>query len=154
MQAFSAEFAGSLTSFTPTNYIAEPLEFAVMIAKYHESFLLVYNRFRACWELPGGLIDAGETAQGAAVREFFEETGQRASGEWLIGRLEVSGKLSTAGVLYGCEVATLQPFTPSEETAELFLWRGQETVGVQYPGRLSELDKRLIALHDVCKKPK
>ncbi len=148
--AFSTEFAGSLVSFTPTRYVAEPLEFAVMIAKHQEGFFLVYNRYRGLWELPGGLIDPGETAEEAATREFFEETGQSASAAWLLGKLEVSGKLNTAGALYGGEVSTLQPFTPNEEIAELFLWWGQETVGVQCPGHLSELDKRLIGLYDAC----
>ena len=152
--AFSAELAGSLVSFTPTKYITEPLKFAVMIAKYQESFLLVYNRFRVCWELPGGLIDEGESAQEAAVRELFEETGQKALNERLLGRLEVSGKSTTVGTLYGCKVTELRPFTPNDEVAELFLWHGQEMVGVQFPGQLNELDQRLIALYDVCKKPK
>ena len=145
---FSAEFAGSLVSFTPTNCIAEPLRFAVMIAKYRESFLLVYNRYRACWEIPGGLIDPGETAREAAVRELFEETGQRALKERLLGRLEVSGEVGIVGALYGCGVAELRPFTPSEEIAELALWQGQQTIGVNYLGQLSNLDRRLLALYD------
>ena len=33
------------------------------------------------WEIPGGGIDEGETPAGAAVREVYEETGWRISGE-------------------------------------------------------------------------
>ena len=124
-----------------------------MIAKYRESFLLVYNRHRACWEIPGGLIDPGETAREAAIRELFEETGQRVSREQLLGRLEVSGETETVGALYACAVAELRPFMPSEEIAELALWQGQQTVGVNYPGQLSDLDRRLLALYDVRPNP-
>lgn len=37
--------------------------------------LLVFNRFRQEWELPGGMIDPGETPRQAAVRELREESG-------------------------------------------------------------------------------
>lgn len=33
------------------------------------------HRAGATWGVPGGKIDAGETPQNAAIREFFEETG-------------------------------------------------------------------------------
>ena len=150
LEAFRAEFGnGFLVSFTPTDQLTEPLKFAVMIAKYRESFFLVYNRCRACWEIPGGLIDPGETAREAAIRELFEETGQRAARERLLGRLEVSGETETVGALYGCAVAESRPFTPNEEIAELALWQGQQTIGVTYPGQLSDLDRRLLALYDM-----
>lgn len=37
--------------------------------------VLVRNRWRDCWELPGGLRDAGESPAGCASRELWEETG-------------------------------------------------------------------------------
>jgi ADP-ribose pyrophosphatase len=37
-------------------------------------------------EVPGGMVDAGERAEGAAVRELFEETGYRARQVQLLGR--------------------------------------------------------------------
>ena len=132
MKAFRAEIdEKSFLTFTPMQEVnpATPLQFAVIIARYKKGFLLVYNRFRACWELPGGLIDEGETAREAALREFFEETGQSASRDCLLGLLEVSetAKTSTfSGVLCGCEVDLLEPFTPGEEISELALWRGQK----------------------------
>lgn len=37
--------------------------------------VLVRNRRRDCWELPGGLRDAGESPARCASRELWEETG-------------------------------------------------------------------------------
>ncbi|MCL1810942.1 MAG: NUDIX hydrolase [Methanomassiliicoccaceae archaeon] len=38
-------------------------------------FLMVFNEKRGGWEMPGGGIQEGESAEDAAKREFFEEAG-------------------------------------------------------------------------------
>ena len=142
----------SYVTFVPAR-TAEPLSavhFAVMIAKYDGSFLFVYNRLRACWELPGGLVDKGETAQAAAERELFEETGQRTLSSRFLGLLEYITEAregNLLGALFCCDVEVLKPFTPNEEIAELGLWHGQERVGVQNVGVVSDVDRRLSALY-------
>jgi 8-oxo-dGTP diphosphatase len=142
----------SYVTFIPTR-TAEPLppvRFAVMIAKYDGSFLFVYNRLRGCWELPGGLVDEGETAQAAAERELFEETGQRTLGSRFLGLLEYITEAregNLLGALFCCDIEALKPFIPNEEIAELALWSGQESVGVENKGVVSHVDRHLSALY-------
>ena len=53
-----------------------PLAFALVIARSEAGCLLVRNRSRGVWELPGGFIDAGESPGRCAARELHEESGQ------------------------------------------------------------------------------
>ncbi len=80
------EAGNELTAF---HRVAEQAVFSdaptplALVAAWHrlahlDRLLLVFNRYRQCWELPGGLIDPGETPRQAAVRELREESGLRA----------------------------------------------------------------------------
>ena len=50
-------------------------KYAVIIAKCEGKLLWCRHRERTTWEVPGGHIEAGETAIEAATRELQEETG-------------------------------------------------------------------------------
>ncbi|WP_191276999.1 NUDIX domain-containing protein, partial [Neobacillus kokaensis] len=53
-----------------------PLTHSLVVAKYQEKYLLIFNKWRQNWELAGGIIDDGETPRECAIRELFEETYQ------------------------------------------------------------------------------
>ena len=54
---------------------AEPLcPLALVVLLSPQGTLFGLNRWRRCWELPGGMIESGETAREAAARELDEET--------------------------------------------------------------------------------
>jgi len=45
------------------------------IAFNGDRFLMIFNEKRGGWEMPGGRIEDGESAEDAAKREFLEESG-------------------------------------------------------------------------------
>ncbi len=116
---------------------------ALMIAKHEDKFLLVYNAWRKCWEIPGGLVEPGEAPRVAAVREFFEESGQTAENVRFLGRIRVEEPAKNhiiVGAIFGCEVLELIPFTPNDEIEAVALWPGE---GLE----LDPIDRALLNLY-------
>lgn len=67
-------------------YVIEESDWVHIVAIAADGMILTVRQFRyaagtACTELPGGVIDRGEAALGAAKRELREETGFEA-GDW------------------------------------------------------------------------
>jgi NAD+ diphosphatase len=60
-------------------YVPNAMSPAVVIAVEHEDRLLLvhqtYGPYQRNWELVAGFVEPGETLEGAAVRELWEETG-------------------------------------------------------------------------------
>lgn len=65
---------------SPTD-AAIPCPLSLVVVSRAGSVLFGWNRWRAEWELPGGMRDADESARTAASRELREETGILASPE-------------------------------------------------------------------------
>jgi 8-oxo-dGTP diphosphatase len=118
--------------------VGEP-SFAVTIARSAAGVVLVFNRQRKVWELPGGLIDAGETARDGAAREFAEETGGTARNlEWL-GLVEVADATTHFGGVFACDVEVLPAAFQNEEIAAVSVCRPGSR-----PRPLGECDAALL----------
>lgn len=101
-----------------------PLHFAVVLARAHDGVVLVFNRYRRVWELPGGLIDPGETCRLSAVRELAEEAGCAARAlEWL-GVVEVYDGQIHFGAVFRGDVDAVPATIENDEIGGITRWRG------------------------------
>jgi 8-oxo-dGTP diphosphatase len=65
-----------------------PLARSLVVVLWGRRVLMGFNAGRQQWELPGGALEAGESAYDAALRELAEETGIRAERVSLVARAE------------------------------------------------------------------
>ncbi|TDC59552.1 NUDIX hydrolase [Micromonospora sp. KC207] len=114
---------------------------ASLVAWWHdERLLLVFDRFRQQWELPGGRIDLEETPRQAAVRELREETGYELQQLTFAGyarfALGVEQRTEYSAIFTGCAMPHGNRFVPNEEIDAVCWWDGVQPL----PGRLQMLD--------------
>lgn len=110
----------------------QPLTHALVIAQHRGDFLVMFNRGRRNWEVPGGTIDFGESARSCATREFLEETGHEAPDLEFAGLMHFHKSpdaRSEFGALYTAELESIGPLLPNEEAEELRLWDLETDIG-------------------------
>lgn len=94
-----------------------PLPLSLVVAVSESGILLVFNRRRHEWELPGGMIDSGESPREAAAREYVEETGQAAPVLEIAGaatfELMPDHRVEYAAVFLARVTTNLTPFEPT-----------------------------------------
>lgn len=102
-----------------------PLTASLVVIWDAEECLLVFNRFRQAWELPGGMIDPGESAREAAIRELREESGQHAASLDFAGLAKVwyaPGKRLEYLAIYRGSVVARRPFVVNDEMSQSMWW--------------------------------
>lgn len=97
------------------------LEFAVVLSKYQEKWILCRHKERQTWELPGGHREAGETILASAKRELFEETGALEFELQVICAYSVKDEIERFGLFCYAEVTRLGDL-PESEIAEIQLF--------------------------------
>jgi 8-oxo-dGTP diphosphatase len=100
---------------------------AALVALWRDGrVLMVFDRYRQGWELPGGGIEEGESARQAAMRELLEESGQEPDGPLrFVGyarfRLAPDRRTEYAALFAG-HCAELRDFRPGAEIAAIHWW--------------------------------
>ncbi|MFD4949145.1 NUDIX hydrolase [Streptomyces sp. NPDC058239] len=144
------DLGNALTSFVSGREGAPPgdapLPFALVALWHRRRVLMVFDRFRQSWELPGGRIEQGESPRQAAVRELLEETGQVPDGKLRFagyaGFTLAPGRRAEYGALFaGCSAGVLD-FQQNEEIVDIRWWDLREAL----PGRVQLLDAHLARL--------
>jgi 8-oxo-dGTP diphosphatase len=101
-----------LRTFAPSHTVG-----SLCLIEHDGRLLMLRQRHRRGWTLPGGLVDRGEDAAQAAVREVSEETGlDIAVGEPLT--VVVDPRARRVDVLFHVPVRTEPPVTPGSEALE------------------------------------
>ena len=120
---------------------------AALVAIWHaDRVLMVFDRFRQSWELPGGRIEEGESPRQAAIRELLEETGQEPDGPLRFigyaGFLLAPDQRAEYAALFAGRTPGVREFQANDEIAAIRWWNLRETL----PGRVQPLDVHLARL--------
>lgn len=113
-----------------------PLTHALIVAKHNNKTLLMFNKWSKSWTLPGGVIEAGETPSECAVREMYEETGQKAEQVRFAGLMKFDLQPDfhgphrvEYGALFAGVVENPTEFVKNDEAEKIVFWDGTEDIG-------------------------
>ncbi|MBK6013566.1 NUDIX hydrolase [Streptomyces sp. MBT53] len=123
-----------------------PLPLSLVALWHHDAVLLVFGRQRQEWELPGGIIEPGESPRQAASRELLEETGQKTDApSQFVGyakfMLQPDLRMEYGALFIG-NVTHPGPFRDNEEVSAFRWWDPT----VPLPGGTESLDLHLARL--------
>lgn len=118
--------------------------YSVIAARYLGKWIYVRHRMRKTFEIPGGHIEAGETAFDAASRELIEETGAKSFNLECVCTYSVEKEGQTGyGRLFFAEVSEIGPVNDESEIEEIIFMENLPEM-LTYPDIQPHLLDRVI----------
>jgi len=111
----------SIEFFTPDLFDLSDLTYVIIGARENDKWIFVRHRDRKSWELPAGHIEKGETADDAALRELYEETGVKEASIQAIHDYSVTIDGHTRYGRIFCAEVVIRESLPKSEIAEITL---------------------------------
>lgn len=125
-----------------------PLPAALVVVTFADRLLMVLDRWRNQWELPGGTLEPGESARQAASRELAEETGISTTDLGLAGVAEFALRRPARreyAAIYRTALGAEPRLVVNDEVAD-FLWWNPRSPLVEAMSPLdAEIGRRVAA---------
>ncbi len=105
--------------------VSTPVVCSLVVVEWDQSVLLGFNASRRQWEIPGGAVEAGESAHDAALRELEEETGVRADSISLVAFAEMRYGGDATGyraAVFSASLGSAPALVESEELSGFRWW--------------------------------
>ena len=118
-----------------------PLTHSLLVIKYQNRFLVVFDKWKKHWELPGGSIENNESPRECAIRELFEETNQNLPELNFKGLMKFQLKPDDRiefGALYSGTLLTYEDFKENDEIKEILFWDRSQKIDID------EIDEKLL----------
>ncbi len=135
----------------------EPIVIVVIICRYQGKWLLVRHKERNTYEFPGGHVEPGESPEGAARRELYEESGAAEFHLWPVTSYGVlNGYKAAYGMLYFAHIESFGELPPYEMAERRFITELPDnlTYAAIQPKLLQRVERWLInnrtLLYVVC----
>jgi 8-oxo-dGTP diphosphatase len=127
-----------------------PMPASLVVVRFEDAVLMLFNDWRQQWELPGGMREPGETARQAAVRELAEETGISSVDLDFIAAAEVDLRRSNRQeytAIYRTDLQDVPQLVVNEEASAFLWWDPQSSVTEQMNLIDAEMVRRTIHRH-------
>jgi 8-oxo-dGTP diphosphatase len=127
-----------------------PMPASLVVVRFEDAVLMLFNDWRQQWELPGGMREPGETARQAAVRELAEETGISSVDLDFIAVAEVDLRRPNRQeytAIYRTDLQDVPQLVVNEEASAFLWWDPQSSVTGQMNPIDAEMVRRTIHRH-------